>query len=88
VVWFLEDQGVLAAKADQNLTAVLADDSSAEHLGVAIGAPLLKLRRFVYDQAGQPLLYQQSLYQPDFYQYRMSLTRSNSNDKPSWQDAV
>jgi len=88
VVWFLEDQGVRAIKADQNLTAVLADDSSAGHLGVSIGSPLLKLRRFVYDQAGQPLLYQQSLYQPDLYQYRMSLTRSNFNDKPSWQDAV
>jgi GntR family transcriptional regulator len=88
VVWFLEDQGVRATKAEQNLTAVLADDSSAEHLGVTIGSPLLKLRRFVYDQAGQPLLYQQGLYQPDLYQYRMSLTRSNSNDKPSWQDAV
>jgi GntR family transcriptional regulator len=88
VVWFLEGQGVRAMKADQNLTAVLADHSSAEHLGVAVGSPLLKLRRFVYDQAGQPLLYQQGLYQPDLYQYRMSLTRSNSNDKPSWQDAV
>jgi GntR family transcriptional regulator len=88
VIWFLENQGVRATRADQNLTAVLADDSSAEHLGVAIGSPLLKLRRFVYDQAGQPLLYQQGLYQPDLYQYRMSLTRGNSNDKPSWQDAV
>jgi GntR family transcriptional regulator len=88
VVWFLEDQGVRATKADQNLTAVLADDISAEHLGVTIGSPLLKLRRFVYDQVNQPLLYQQSLYQPDLYQYRMSLTRSNAYDKPSWQHAV
>lgn len=85
VVRILELAGIKAVSAEQSLSAVAADDHAASELGTAIGAPLIRLRRTVFDKDGQPLLFQQSLYSPDRYEYYMLLSRDNSTARPQWR---
>jgi GntR family transcriptional regulator len=85
VVRILEQAGIRAVSAEQSLSAVAADDQAASELGVAIGSPLIRLRRVVFEKGGAPLLYQQSLYNPDRYEYYMLLSRDNSTARPQWR---
>jgi GntR family transcriptional regulator len=81
----LEAAGLHAGSAEQTLSATLADDEVAALLNVAIGAPLVRLRRTVLDLVGQPMMFQQSLYRPDLYEYHMLLTREKSTGRPRWR---
>jgi GntR family transcriptional regulator len=81
----LEAAGLHAGSAEQTLSATLADDEVAALLNVAIGAPLVRLRRTVFDLVGQPMMFQQSLYRPDLYEYHMLLTREKSTGRPRWR---
>ncbi|MEO7787737.1 MAG: GntR family transcriptional regulator [Sphingomicrobium sp.] len=85
VVTILEAGGACATCADQTISAVLADHEVGELLDVAIGSPLIRLRRIVTDANDEPILYQQSLYQPDKYEYHMTLQRDNSTARPHWR---
>jgi GntR family transcriptional regulator len=84
-VALLEAAGLTAGSAEQTLSATLADDQSGPLLDVRIGAPLVRLRRTVFDTEGTPMLFQQSLYRPDHYEYHMLLTREQSADRPRWR---
>jgi GntR family transcriptional regulator len=42
---FLESRGVTSAEVDHEIDAVAADETDADLLGLAIGAPVLRLRR-------------------------------------------
>jgi GntR family transcriptional regulator len=85
IVRILEAQGLRALRAEQTISAVAADDDAAKKLSVSIGAPLIRLRRTVFDQDGIPFEYQQGLYNPDQYEYHMLLTRDNSSNRPQWR---
>lgn len=85
IVAILEAGGKRASLADQTLSAVLADHEVSALLDVAIGSPLIRLRRTVIDDGGTPILHQQSLYQPDSYEYHMTLQRDNSTGRPHWR---
>lgn len=85
VMRILELSGIRAQRAEQTISAVPADDDAAAKLMVNIGAPLIRLRRTVYDEAGQPFEHQQGLYNPDQYEYHMMLTRDNSSARPQWR---
>lgn len=85
IVRILEAQGIRALRAEQTISAVAADDDAARKLSVSIGAPLIRLRRTVFDQDGAPFEYQQGLYNPDQYEYHMLLTRDNSSNRPQWR---
>ncbi|MDB5365243.1 MAG: GntR family transcriptional regulator [Rhodospirillales bacterium] len=85
VVQILEQAGIRAVSAEQSLGAIAADDHAAAALGVAIGSPLIRLRRVVFAKDGTPLLFQQSLYNPDRYEYYMRLSRDNSTARPQWR---
>jgi GntR family transcriptional regulator len=71
-------------RAEQTITATLADAAVAPLLEVDLGAPLLKISRTVYDQKDRPIEYIVGLYRPDRYQYRMELSRVYSDQASAW----
>lgn len=85
VVRILEQAGIIPASAEQTISAIAADDQVASRLNVATGSPVIRLRRTVFDHEGKPILYQQSLYNPDRYEYYMLLSRDNSSARPQWR---
>lgn len=81
-----ERSGVRVSRADQVITAKLADAQFARHLDVAVGSALLKITRIVRDQHGRPVEFITGLYRPDRYQYAMSLSRVQDRSQPLWHD--
>ncbi|CAH1694082.1 GntR family transcriptional regulator [Hyphomicrobiales bacterium] len=81
-----EKAGVTVARADQTITAKLADTRVAPLLDVDIGAPLLGIRRVVRDEKGDPIEFLEALYRPDIYEYQMSMTRRGKKHEFIWSD--
>ena len=77
----LEEAGVEVREGDQTISAQLADPATAKALEVAVGSPLLYVRRVVYGPKRRPVQLLHGLYRPDRYEYRMHLSRSGG-DKP------
>jgi GntR family transcriptional regulator len=84
VVVALERSGVVAERTEQALTAILADAWSAPLLGVAPASPLIAMRRAMLDGANRPILHQESLYAPERFEYRMTLTRVAFGTTARW----
>ena len=84
----LERSGVRIGSADQTISATLADTEVAPVLEVEVGAPLLKIRRIVSDQAGRAVEYIIGLYRPDRYQHRQKLERIHEPNRNSWSPAA
>lgn len=80
----LERSGVVVSRAEQTLTATLADSEVALALNVEMGSPLLRIRRVVFDQGNRPVEYITGLYRPDRCQYRMELSRVQSDSDKTW----
>jgi GntR family transcriptional regulator len=85
VVRMLEEAGVRPYRAEQTITAVPADDAVAKSLGIGISMPVIRLRRTVFSDTGQPLLHYVGLFNPDNYEYHTMLTRDNSTERPQWR---
>ncbi|WP_211110212.1 GntR family transcriptional regulator [Acuticoccus mangrovi] len=66
--------GVGIGEARQAISATLANQATAAHLGIDVGAPLLKVQRVVHATSGAPVEYLTALYRPDRYQLDMVLT--------------
>lgn len=71
----LEQAGVAVASARQRISASLADAEVAAALDVPAGAPLLDVRRIVYDDSDRPVELIRVLYRPEFYHFDMSMRR-------------
>ncbi len=84
VVRILDRAGVVAVSADQAISAVAADARAAAALSVAPGAPLIAMRRLMFDAERRPVLHQESLYAPDRFEYRMTLSRSALTPRARW----
>ncbi len=84
----LERSGVVAASADQTLSATLAGPETAVALGVEIGAPLISLTRVVRDARGRGVEHLSALYRPDKHQFHMALTRVGTGANRHWSPAV
>jgi GntR family transcriptional regulator len=84
----LERCGVEVTRAEQILTATLADAAVAAKLEVDLGAALLRITRIVYDQRDRPVEYIIGLYRPDRYQYRMALSRVRSDQVNAWSPSA
>lgn len=76
---------VPVARADQEVTATLADPAIASPLGVEVGAPLLKLTRLVFDQHDKPVEWLTSYYRGDRYAMRTSLTHETVGRASTWK---
>ncbi len=81
----LERAGIRSTSAEQTITATLADHHVGAQLEVPLGSALVRLRRTVRDADSAPVLFQQSLYRPDRYEYHMLLTRDQSAARPRWR---
>jgi GntR family transcriptional regulator len=80
----LERAGVKVSRADQVITAKLADVSVAPLLELDVGAPLLCVKRQVRDQNDRIVEYIEALYRPDLYEYHMTLSRTPGSDTLIW----
>jgi GntR family transcriptional regulator len=80
----LERGGIVVGRAEQVISAALADAEVAKRLGVDIGSALLKITRIVYDQADNPVEFITGLYRPDRYQYKMALSRVRGEASNVW----
>ncbi len=80
----LERSGVQVSRAEQTISAALADGETAPALGVGLGAPLLRIERVVFDQDERAVEHITALYRPDRYQFRMTLARIGDESTRSW----
>lgn len=80
----LERCGVKISSAEQTITATLADNRVTESLQVAMGSPLLRISRVVFDQNKKPVEFIQAIYRPDLYEYRMRLDRVQRKKTRLW----
>ena len=63
------------AEAKQRIGAINATAEVARHLGVATGAALVTMDRYVTDVFGRPIEYVRAAYRGDLYHYYVELTR-------------
>ena len=80
----LERSGVDVSRAEQTISATIADAQVAQALDLDFGAPLLSIRRIVYNQNERPVEFISALYRPDRYQYQMMLSRVGDGNTRSW----
>ena len=80
----LEESGVKVGRAQQSISAKLADATMAQHLDVAVGSALLAVHRLIYDADDKPIQWLHGLYRPDRYEYQMQLSRVGSIDAKVW----
>lgn len=79
--------GVAVARAEQAITATIADPMTANALRVDVGAPLIRLSRLVFDNREQPVEWLTALYRADRYEYRTTLTHENTGSRTEWRSA-
>jgi len=84
ILVLLEESGVQVGRAEQTISARLADADMARHLDVSVGSALLAVRRLIYDDKDQPVQWLHGLYRPDRYEYQMQLSRVGSIDAKVW----
>jgi GntR family transcriptional regulator len=58
---YQKSYGVLVVSAEERLTPVAADRAAAKTLGVAVGAPLLRIERIAFALEGKPVEWRVSL---------------------------
>ncbi|HEX3427697.1 MAG TPA: GntR family transcriptional regulator [Candidatus Limnocylindrales bacterium] len=66
-------EGIEPSRAECMLRAVVADQRSADLLGLAAGVPLLELSETVFDQTGQPFELGRHLNRGDRYAFRTTI---------------
>jgi GntR family transcriptional regulator len=84
ILMLLEESGVKVGRAQQSISARLADATLAQHLDVAVGSALLAVHRLIYDADEKPIQWLHGLYRPDRYEYQMQLSRVGSIDAKVW----
>lgn len=80
----LERSGHSIKRAQQMVTATLADNIIGPALGVKVGSPLLKVTRVVYDvdeRAVEAIIVH---YRPDLYQLNLNLSRIKGDKANIW----
>ena len=84
ILVLLEESGVTVGRAQQTISARLADVQVARHLDIAVGSALLAVRRLIFDNKERPIQWLHGLYRPDRYEYEMQLSRVGSIDAKVW----
>jgi GntR family transcriptional regulator len=80
----LELAGIEPVTAEQSLSAIVADNKTAAALKVPVGSPLIQMKRLSRDADQRPIEYFESLYRPDRFEYRMTLSRVRGGEAPHW----
>lgn len=76
LVKLFDAAGIVIDRAQQTITATLADNQLASALKVGMGEPLLRVVRTMYATGGEPVEYLIAHHPPTRYQFDMSLTGS------------
>jgi len=84
ILLLLEESGVKVGRAEQSISARLADAEVADQLQVAVGSALLAVRRVIFDEQERPVQWLHGLYRPDRYEYQMQLSRVGAIDAKVW----
>lgn len=84
ILLLLEEAGVKVGRAEQSISARLADAEVADQLQVAVGSALLAVRRVIFDEQERPVQWLHGLYRPDRYEYQMQLSRVGAIDAKVW----
>lgn len=84
ILVLLEESGVKVGRAEQSISARLADAEVAGQLQVEVGSALLAVRRVVFDEQERPVQWLHGLYRPDRYEYQLQLSRVGSIDAKVW----
>jgi len=61
--------------ADLVIDAGLADKALGRQLGIAVGAPVLRIERLTHDARGHPVDYEHLYCRADNFQYRLRIER-------------
>lgn len=88
VVKLLEALGHSPTRADQVISACLADETSARLLKCRTGDALLNVQRIALDHDLKPLEFISIFYRPSRYNFHMSLERDDGNDVSFWRMAA
>ncbi|MEX0280797.1 MAG: GntR family transcriptional regulator [Arenibacterium sp.] len=80
----LEEAGVDVTRAQQTVTATIADPEVALALDIPAGAPLIDVRRIVSDRTQRPVEYIRILYRPEFYRFEMTMQRVEGQVGKRW----
>ncbi|MBN8899033.1 MAG: UTRA domain-containing protein, partial [Rhodospirillales bacterium] len=73
----LEEAGANPVRAEQVISARLADATVAPLLRVEVGSALLWVRRQVRDASGRVIEVIEALYRPDMYEYQIAMVRED-----------
>lgn len=81
----LQEAGLLAARVQQRLGATMASDEIAVSLGLDAGAPLIRMRRVVFDDWAHAFQCLELFYRADRFEYAVDLAREGEvTGAPSW----
>lgn len=81
----LEKMDLALGRAEQAITARAADEQAAALLAVPVGAPLLAMATLVTDRQDQPVVWMESLFRPDRYEYRSTMLRRRGAGGERWR---
>lgn len=81
------DLGIEVARAEQAISATLAEPAAAAALDIPVGSALLSLNRLVRDRQGRPVELLHALYRPDRFEYRMQMQAQDTSGEPNWLPA-
>jgi GntR family transcriptional regulator len=84
ILVLLEKTGLKIGRAEQHISACLADATVAPLLGIAVGSALLSVRRLVFDDKDRPMQWLHGLYRPDRYDYELKLSPAGDVDARVW----
>jgi GntR family transcriptional regulator len=84
ILLLLEEAGVQVGRAEQTISARLADAQLAQHLDIAVGSALLAVRRLIFDEQERPVQWLHGFYRPDRYEYALQLSRVGDIDAKVW----
>jgi GntR family transcriptional regulator len=79
-----QDLGIPFTEAFQTIEASFADREVAEHLGIALGSPILFVERIMYTKKRKPVEVVQSSYPGDVYKYVVRLKNVKRKDESVW----
>lgn len=80
----LKGLGIRLGSAEQSFTATAADAHHAEALDINISSPLLCIKRLNRDTKGRPVEYLIAVYNPEHFEYRMTLSNKRSKEGDDW----
>ncbi len=72
-----QDFSVVAKVSKEEITALAADSSLAEHLHIHAGEPILKRKRYVFDPGRRPIEYNIGYYKSDSIVYTVESERES-----------